>query len=212
MAPNRWALLNFRATNQNDLDSCNEILESFGVSLSPNPSPSTSAGFDPIRGGQRRSVEASVNNAGGPGMSEQNKALAARIPLEAFNQGKLEVIDEVIAHNSVDHAALPPGIPPGNEGIKLLAKALRSAFPDFKITIKLQIAEGDLVVSYATATGTMKGEFAGMPPSGKTATWEGIHITRIKDGKVVEHWAVEDRLVMLQQLGFMPTPAAPPAR
>jgi len=42
MAPNRWALLNFRATNQNDLDSFNEILESFGVSLSPNPSPSPS--------------------------------------------------------------------------------------------------------------------------------------------------------------------------
>ena len=145
-------------------------------------------------------------------MSEQNKALVARVPLEAFNQGKLEVIDEVIADNHIDHAVLPPGLPPGKEGLKLLAKGLRSAFPDLKITIDLQVAEGDLVVAHATTTGTMKGEFAGMPPSGKTATWESIHIARVKDGKVVEHWSVEDQFSMLQQLGFVPTPEAAPAR
>jgi steroid delta-isomerase-like uncharacterized protein len=156
--------------------------------------------------------EAAVNNQGGHLMSEKNKALAARIPLEAFNQGKLEVIDEVVADNSIDHGELPPGMPPGKEGIKLLIKSLRSAFPDFKIKIDLQVAEGDLVVQRATATGTMKGEFAGMPPSGKTATWEAIHISRIKDGKVVEHWQVQDQLGMLQQLGFIPTPEAAPAR
>ena len=117
----------------------------------------------------------------------------------------------MIADNSVDHAALPPGMPPEKEGIKLLVKALRSAFPDLKITIDFSVAEGDLVATYATTTGTMKGEFAGMPPSGKTATWEAIHIARIKDGKVVEHWAVQDQLGMLQQLGFMPTPEAAPA-
>ncbi|TMD48040.1 MAG: ester cyclase [Chloroflexi bacterium] len=156
--------------------------------------------------------EATVNNEGGHDMSDKNKALAARIPLEAFNQGKLEVIDEVIADNSIDHGELPSGMPPGKEGVKLLVKALRSAFPDFKITIGLQVAEGDLVVQQATTTGTMKGEFAGMPPSGKTATWEAIHITRIKDGKIVEHWQVQDQLGMLQQLGFIPTPQAAPAR
>jgi len=145
-------------------------------------------------------------------MSEKNKALSARIPLEAFNQGKLEVIDELIADNSVDHGELPPGMPAGKEGVKLFVKALRSAFPDLKITLGLQVAEGDLVVQQATTTGTMKGAFAGMPPSGKTATWEAIHITRIKGDKIVEHWAVQDQLGMLQQLGFIPTPEAAPAR
>ncbi len=145
-------------------------------------------------------------------MSETNKALAARIPLEAFNQGKLEVIDEVIADNSIDHDTRPPGMPPGKEGLKLLVKALRSAFPDLKIAIDLQVAEGDLVVQRATSTGTMKGEFAGMPASGKKATWEAIHITRIKGDKIVEHWAVQDQLGMLQQLGFIPTPEAAAAR
>jgi steroid delta-isomerase-like uncharacterized protein len=145
-------------------------------------------------------------------MSEKNKELAARIPLEAFNQGKLEVIDEVIADDSIDHGELPPSYPPGKEGVKALVKALRSAFPGWKITIDCQVAEGDLTVQHVTTTGTMKGEFGGMPPSGKTAKWEAIHITRIKDGKIVEHWQVQDQLGMLQQLGFIPTPEAAPAR
>jgi steroid delta-isomerase-like uncharacterized protein len=145
-------------------------------------------------------------------MSDQNKAIAARIPLEAFNQGKLEVIDELIADDAIDHLPLPQGMPAGKEGLKLFVTALRSAFPDLKITIDFEVTEGDLVVAYGTTTGTMKGEFAGMPPSGKTATWDAIHITRVKDGKIVEHWAVQDNLGMLQQLGVIPMPEAAPAR
>jgi steroid delta-isomerase-like uncharacterized protein len=145
-------------------------------------------------------------------MSDENKTLTARIPLEAFNQGKLEVIDEVVADNSIDHGELPPDYPPGKEGVKTLVKALRTAFPDLKIRIDRQVAEGDLVVQHVTTTGTMKGEFGGMPPSGKAATWEAIHITRVKDGKIVEHWQVQDQLGMLQQLGFIPKPEAVAAR
>ena len=142
--------------------------------------------------------------------SEKNKAIDARITLEAFNQGRLDVIDEVISPDFVDHSQLPPGLPPGREGVKALARALRSAFPDFKVTIEHQIAEGDLTVHHVSATGTMKGDFAGMPASGKRARWEAIHISRLANGKVVEHWSVQDQLGMLQQLGFVPTPE--PAR
>lgn len=142
--------------------------------------------------------------------SEKNKAIDARITLEAFNQGRLDVIDEVISADFVDHSQLPPGLPPGREGVKALARALRSAFPDFKVTIEHQIAEGDLTVHHVSATGTMKGDFAGMPASGKRARWEAIHISRLANGKVVEHWSVQDQLGMLQQLGFVPTPE--PAR
>jgi len=142
--------------------------------------------------------------------SEKNKAIDARITLEAFNQGRLDVIDEVISADFLDHSQLPPGLPPGREGVKALARALRSAFPDFKVTIEHQIAEGDLTVHHVSATGTMKGDFAGMPASGKRARWEAIHISRLANGKVVEHWSVQDQLGMLQQLGFVPTPE--PAR
>src|SRR5207244_12408278 len=75
-------------------------------------------------------------------MSDQNKALAARIPLEAFNQGKLEVIDEVIAGDSVDHGQLPPGMAPGKGGRKLVVKAARSAVRELKSACGLQVAAG----------------------------------------------------------------------
>jgi predicted ester cyclase len=54
----------------------------------------------------------------------------------------------------------------------------------------------------------MRGEFAGMAPSGKQATWDAIHIGRVRDGKIVEHWMVQDELGMLQQLGFLPARGA----
>ena len=59
-----------------------------------------------------------------------------------------------------------------------------------------------------TSKGTMQGEFAGMPPSGKQAIWDAVHITRVRDGKLVEHWVVQDQLGMLQQLGFVAAPGA----
>lgn len=59
------------------------------------------------------------------------------------------------------------------------------------------------MVQRSTARGTMRGDFMGMPASGKTATWQEIHITRFADGKAVEHWAVVDQYSMLTQLGFV---------
>ena len=107
----------------------------------------------------------------------------------------------------IDHAARP-GSPPGGEGVKAYIVALLRAFPDLNISINRQIAEGDLVVTHGTYSGTMTGEFAGMPPSGKQMISDGIHIVRVRDGKLVEHWAVVDELGMLQQLGFIEVPSA----
>lgn len=140
-------------------------------------------------------------------MSEANKALALRVPLEAFVQGRVGVIDEVISPDLIDHGS-PPGLPPGREGVKLLVQAVRSAFPDLMITVNQAIAEGDLVMLHITASGTMTGDWAGMPASGKSATWDAVHIDRIEDGKIVEHWVVQDQLGMLHQLGFIPFPRA----
>jgi steroid delta-isomerase-like uncharacterized protein len=140
-------------------------------------------------------------------MFEGNKAVAARMPLEVFAQGKVEVIDEVIAPDFIDHTP-QSGQPPGLDGVKVLATAARQAFPDLEITINQAIAEGDFVVLHTTNSATMKGEFAGMPASGKHATWDAVHMSRIDGGKIVEHWVIQDQLGMLQQLGFMPPPGA----
>lgn len=137
-------------------------------------------------------------------MFDQNKALASRMPLEVFGQGHLEVVDELFDPHFVDHGGLLPGMPQGAEGVKMLARAARTAFPDLTITINHAVAEGDLVVLHVTSSGTMQGDFAGMPASGKHATWDAVHIERIVDGKVIEHWVVQDQLGMLQQLGFIP--------
>jgi predicted ester cyclase len=102
-------------------------------------------------------------------------------------------------------------VPPTAEGAKGFIAMFRAAFPDLHYIVEDTIAEGDKVVSRATAHGTMTGDFMGMPASGKSATWSEVHITRYEGGKAVEHWAVVDQLGILAQLGFAEAPGQPAA-
>ena len=140
--------------------------------------------------------------------TEENKASARRFIEEVINRGNFAVLDELSGANFVDHTA-PPGVPPTNEGTKGFFSMFRAAFPDLHATIEDQVAEGDRVVQRVTTHGTMRGDFQGMPASGKEATWSGIHITRFADGKAIEHWGVIDTLGMLAQLGFAQAPGQP---
>jgi steroid delta-isomerase-like uncharacterized protein len=140
--------------------------------------------------------------------TEGNKAQAHRFVDEVVNGGNFALIDELLAPDFVNHSP-PPGVPATRDGIKAVMAMLRGAFPDLHATVDDVIAEGDKVVQRTTAHGTMKGEFAGMPPSGKEATWQQIHVLRFANGKQVEHWAVIDQLSMLQQLGFAEAPGQP---
>jgi steroid delta-isomerase-like uncharacterized protein len=147
-------------------------------------------------------------------MSEQNKALSKRGFEEVMNQGKLEVIDELVASNNTFYdPSLPGGKVNGLEAYKQIVQMYRTAFPDLHFTIKDQIAEGDKVVTRWTATGTHKGALMGIAPTGKRSTVTGISIEHYKDGKGVEVWNNWDTLGMLQQLGVVPTmaPAGTPA-
>lgn len=137
--------------------------------------------------------------------TEANKAQARRMVDEVVNDGNIDLIDELLGPDFVDHST-PPGVPPTREGAKALMAALRQAFPDLHATVDDVIAEGDRVVQRTTAQGTMRGELMGMPASGRSATWEQIHIIRFADGKEVEHWAVNDQLGMLVQLGLAEPP------
>ncbi len=138
--------------------------------------------------------------------TEENKAIARRT-VEAINAGDMSLFESLLAPDAVEHAA-PPGMPPTRETAKQFITMLCAAFPDLQYTIEDVIAEGDRVVQRATTRGTMKGEFLGMPATGKSATWGETHIVRLKDGKIVEHWANVDQLGMLQQLGLAPTPGS----
>ena len=138
-------------------------------------------------------------------MFEQNKAIFRAIPEKVVNTGNLDAADHYFAQDFVDHTT-PAGLPNGLAGFKAYITRLRSAFPDLHFTVEDVVAEGETVVVRATARGTMTGDFLEMKATGKTATWTEIHIGRLADGKVVEHWATIDQLGMLQQLGHAATP------
>jgi steroid delta-isomerase-like uncharacterized protein len=147
-------------------------------------------------------------------MSEQNKALARRSVEEIWNQGKLEVINELVAEGATFHDPNVPGAKfAGPQGFKQFVEIYRGAFPDVLFTIHDQIAEGDKVATRWTATGTNKGALMGIAATNKRSTVAGTDIGRYADGKLVEEWLSYDMLGMLQQLGVVPTlaPAGAPA-
>ena len=138
--------------------------------------------------------------------AEQNKAAFRRMVDEVFNRGNFALIDEVVAPNFIEREELPPGFPPGREGIMLLTQMLRSAFPDFKATIDDMLADGDRVATRMTWTGTHQGEFMGIPPTGKRISIQVIDFVRFADGRFAEHWGLMDNMGMMQQLGAIPAP------
>ncbi len=140
-------------------------------------------------------------------MSAENEALAHRFHMDIFQEGRMEVADEILSTDFVNHF---PGNPPemrrGPEGVKRLAEAIRGAFPDAKITHHETITEGDKVTLRWSMTGTQDGEMFGVPPTGKSVNITGIDIFRIASGKIVEMWQNWDQMGMMQQLGVIPGP------
>lgn len=137
-------------------------------------------------------------------MSEANKNISHRVNEQVWNEGKLNLIDDLVSSDFVNHSA-PPGLPADRDGFKQLVAIYRVAFPDVHITIEDILAEGDRVMTRWSATGTHKGELLGIAPTEKKVTVTGMSENRISGGKVVEQWNEFDDLGMLQQIGAMPT-------
>ena len=95
---------------------------------------------------------------------EENKENIRRSVEEVYNKGNMSAVDELVA---ADHVVVESPDIKGSEGIKGFATTVRTAFPDFHMTIDDMVAEGDQVAAYLTWTGTHKGEFAGIAPTGK---------------------------------------------
>jgi predicted ester cyclase len=133
-------------------------------------------------------------------MSEENKALLRRVYDEVMSGGNLDLLDEVIAPNMVDHESGNNG----PEGVKEMMSMFRTAFPDLKVTVDDLLADGDKVIARATFSGTHKGEFMGIAGTGKRVDMPMIDIVRIENGKFAEHWGISDNMAMMQQLGAVP--------
>ena len=136
--------------------------------------------------------------------TEENKAVVRRWFEELFNPGNLEVADEIIAPDHVNHDPTLPDIPPGPEGQKQVVNLYRGAFTNAHISIEDQLAEGDKVVTRWTGSGTHQGEFMGVAPTGNQVTVTGITINRVSGGKIVESWTNYDALGIMQQIGAIP--------
>ena len=135
-----------------------------------------------------------------------NKATSKRFT-DVVNSGDAELIaktiDELIAPDALIGTALPIEAT-GAELAKQLFALLLSAYPDLQITVEDLIAEGDKVVSRNTVTGTHRGEHLGVPPTGRSVTYDEVIIARFADGRIAETWAVVDVLSQMRQLGAIP--------
>jgi steroid delta-isomerase-like uncharacterized protein len=141
--------------------------------------------------------------------ADTNREIVRRLGVEPW-EGNLGVIDELVAPDYIGHDPAQPDMQ-GPEGIKEFITGYLAGFPDGRITIDGQFAEGDMVATRWTGRGTHQGELMGIPPTGKQVTVSGITISRVKNGKVVEEWSNWDTLGMLQQLGVVPAMAGAPA-
>ncbi len=135
-------------------------------------------------------------------MSEENKRIARAVLEELFEKGNLNAAGELIHPDFVNHEA-PPGNPQGPEGLKETVAWLRGLWGPMHADVEDEIVEGDKVVARVMMHGRHLGVFLGRQPTGKEYAVEHIHIWRIADGRVIEHWSVRDDLGQALQLGLL---------
>ncbi len=135
--------------------------------------------------------------------------LIRRVIDEAFNAGQFDVVDTAFTADYLDHEAGPEA-PRGPEGFKGFVRAFRITFPDVEVTVEDLIAEGDRVALRVTWRGTQLGALGGVPATGLPVEFAGFHVYRFDDGKVAEHWGLQDDLGLLLQLGVVAPGAVPP--
>src|SRR5437762_1307261 len=134
---------------------------------------------------------------------EMNKALVRRF-YEEIDKGHVDVIDELVADEYVDHNP-PPWFPAGKKGLKQAFKVFWEAIPGYH-RIEDQIAEGDKVVTRLSSFGKHEGDLPGAPRTGNDMEMTSITIHRIANGRLVEKWSEKDVIRLLQQIGVMPFP------
>lgn len=142
--------------------------------------------------------------------TDQNKETVRRYYEEALEDGQVELLEELIAEDVVNHdplsdETLTPEEARGFEGFRRHVDVFREAFPDGSFTIEDMVAEGDKVLVRFTMEGTHEGDFAGFEPTGNRVKGSTMVLYRFEDGKIAERWQESDDLEFLQQLGVLPS-------
>jgi steroid delta-isomerase-like uncharacterized protein len=139
---------------------------------------------------------------------ENNRVLVRRLMEDDISRGDEAAAEAIIHPDFFDHTN-PPEMQHGLEGHKAIVRLFRSIFPDLEWRIDDLIAEGDKVVARTTMRGTHRGDFFGIPATGLSVEMTGVHILRIADGRIIEHWGSNDDLGLMRQLGAIPTLGEP---
>jgi predicted ester cyclase len=134
-------------------------------------------------------------------ITEQNKQIVRRFNEECIEQGNPAAFQELLSADVINHAA-PPGAPNGFSSFtRILNDVLRRGFPNLKVHILEQVAEGDLVCTRKKITGRHTGEIFGIPPTSRDVEIHVIDIIRIKNGRYAEHWGQHDLAEVIRELG-----------
>lgn len=141
--------------------------------------------------------------------TEGNIAAFRRLIEVGFSQGDLDVVDELVSPDAIEHQR---GSKPGIDGVKATISTLRDWFSDLDLSVVKLCADADTVWALNRARGTNTGSIFGNPPTGGSMEIDVIDLARFVDGKLVEHWGVADQLGMLIQLGLMQRPKSAGAR
>ena len=136
-------------------------------------------------------------------MSEEgNKSVIREFTRIFKNEHNVDGVSHLFDKSFVHHLRGP--LPPGFEGLRQVGIMMNGAFPDVVVTEEDLIASGDKVVERSSAAATHKGPMLGTPATNKRIKWSEIHIYRLSDGKIAEHWPEISMMELLQQIGALP--------
>jgi predicted ester cyclase len=136
--------------------------------------------------------------------NEKNMAAVRQFTRTFKNEHNVDGIDHLFAKTFAHHFA--PPVKPGLEGFKDIGRMMNHAFPDVVVTEEDLIANETTVVERSSAAATHKGDFMGTPATGKKIRWTEMHIYRLENGRIAEHWVEMSMLQLLQQIGAIPSP------
>ena len=137
------------------------------------------------------------------GVTDDSRALMWRITEEIWNNGRLELIDELIAEDLIDHVELDGLVGNGRARYRASVEITRAAFPDYGNPLDFVLADGAFAVSYGRSKGTHWGEYLGIAPTGRSFDVPTVGILRFANGRAVERWGMSDNLEILRQLGLV---------
>ncbi len=138
--------------------------------------------------------------------TQENAAIIQRFVKEVITLGEIDSAARFVWEDVVEQVPFP-GQGPGLEGLKDILRTMRAAFPDLNFSIQEQIAERDKVASRFEWTGTHRGEFLGVPATGRQVRVWGIVIDRLEEGRIKDTRIIMDTLGLMMQLGVLPPPA-----